>query len=230
MSEPRPPKRERTRRKLLDAGLRVLADRGDALTASDVVAVADVANGTFYNHFLDREDFMQALAHESLKTISATSAEETEGSDPAWRFAVASTRVLLTGVREPLWGRAVLRLIGCPSPPHAAVQQYLRADLAEGHRIGRFDYGDDPVTVDLVSGTILAALRRLVSVSIDLDDDVDVDVDLDDDDDVDVDVAAIDDHHAVPDVVTRLLEVIGLDHDEAKALATAAHNDEQPDN
>ena len=203
MSQPRPPKRERTRAKLVEAGLRVLADRGESLTASDVVARADVANGTFYNHFLDRDDFIETLAAESLKAITADSAEETGGADPAWRFAVASTRVLAAAVREPLWGRAVLRLAECPTPPHVAVQEHLRADLAEGQRTGRFTHGDDPVTVDLVSGTLMAALRRFVSA---------------------------DDppgNQAVPDVVARLLEAIGLDHGEAEALATAAHEAEQ---
>lgn len=204
MGEPRPPKRERTRRKLLDAGLRVLADRGDALTASDVVAEADVANGTFYNHFLDRDDFIQNLARESLEAITRGSAEETEGADPAWRFAVASTRVLEAAVREPLWGRAVLRLSEYPTPPHAAVQQHLRVDLAEGHRTGRFTHGDDPVTVDLVSGTLMAALRRLVSPG----------------------NATVDDQ-AVPAVVTRLLEAIGLEQAEARTLAATAHAEQQ---
>jgi AcrR family transcriptional regulator len=166
MSNPRPPKRERTRRRLLDAGLRVLADRGDAFTASDVVAAADVSNGTFYNHFLNRDDFIAALANDSLRAIADESADETEGTDPAWRFAVGSTRVLETARRQPLWGRAVLRLTEHRSPPHAAVQQQLRADLADGHRLGRFTHGDDPVTIDLVTGTLMASLRRLVSPTI----------------------------------------------------------------
>lgn len=203
MSKPRPPKRERTRAKLIAAGFQVLAERGDALTASDVVAEADVANGTFYNHFLDRDDFIATLARESLKAITTDSAEDTEGADPAWRFAVASTRVLEATVREPLWGRAVLRLTECPTPPHAAVQQHLRADLAEGHQTGRFTHGDDPVTIDLVTGTLMATLRRLVSAD------------------------GPQDNDAVPDVVTRLLEAIGLDHDEAHTLATTAHEAEQ---
>ena len=158
------PKRERTRRKLLDAGLRVLADRGDALTASDVVAVADVSNGTFYNHFVDRNDLIQALATESLKALTDSSADETEGNEPAWRFAIASTRALTAAVDQPLWGRAILRLNGLPNPPLEAVQEHLRGDLAEGHETGRFIYGDDPVTIDLVSGTLMATLRRLVAV------------------------------------------------------------------
>jgi AcrR family transcriptional regulator len=39
-------KKEKTRRQLVAAGLRVLADKGEALTVSDVAAEADVSNGT----------------------------------------------------------------------------------------------------------------------------------------------------------------------------------------
>jgi AcrR family transcriptional regulator len=212
MIEARPTKRERTRRKLIDAGMHVMAERGEALTASDVVVAADVSNGTFYNHFVDRDDFIRALAHESLTALTNRSADDTEGADPAWRFAVASARVLDAGVRDPLWGRAVLRLGESPTPLHAAVQRHLRADLAEGHRTGRFTHGDDPVTVDLVSGTLMAALRRLVSRG----------------------WAAGTSHDSadgesadgfVIDVVARLLEAIGVAAPDARALATAAYDD-----
>ena len=198
MKPTRPPKRERTRAKLIAAGFQVLADRGDALTASDVAAEADVANGTFYNHFLDRDDFIATLARESLAAITVDSAEQTEGADPAWRFAVATTRVLQAAVQQPLWGRAVLRLSECPTPPHAAVQRHLREDLASGLSAGRFTHGDDPVTVDLVTGTLISALRRITT-----------------------DVDAVDDQ-TIPAVVTRLLEAIGIDRAEAASLADSA--------
>jgi AcrR family transcriptional regulator len=204
MNQPRLPKRERTRRRLLDAGVRVLAERGDALTASDVVAEADVSNGTFYNHFLDREDFIENLARESIAAIASGSAADTEGEDPAWRFAVASTRVLVVAVRQPLWGLAILRLAQRPNSPHDNIQQHLRADLAEGHRLGRFSHGDDPVTVDLVAGTLMASLRRLVSTNTNVDD---------------VGVSA---------VVARLLEALGVENGEARSLAIAAFEAERP--
>lgn len=209
MTEARPSKRERTRRKLLDAGLQVIADRGEALTASDVVVAADVSNGTFYNHFVDRDDFIRALALESLTALADRSADDTHGADPAWRFAVASVRVLDTGARDPVWGRAVLRLNESPTPLHAAVQRHLRADLAEGHRTGRFTFGDDPVTVDLVSGTLMASLRRLVSPA-------------PHDDRTD----AVSDTF-VADVVARLLEAIGVDAHDARSLAAMAHDGER---
>ena len=44
-------KKERTRRQLVSAGLRVLAEKGQGLTVSDVVTAAEVSNGTFYNYF-----------------------------------------------------------------------------------------------------------------------------------------------------------------------------------
>lgn len=206
MAEARPTKRERTRRRLLDAGLQVVAERGEALTASDVVALADVSNGTFYNHFLDREDFMAALAVDSLAELTDRSADDTSGEDPAWRFAVASTRVLGAGIRNPLWGRAVLRLSQGPTPLHAAVQRHLRADLAEGRLTGRFVHGDDPATVDLVSGTLMAALRRLVA-----------------EDPLD----ASPDEGFTVEVVARLLVAIGLGPSEAHALAVDADEHER---
>ncbi|MGH1492062.1 MAG: TetR/AcrR family transcriptional regulator [Acidimicrobiales bacterium] len=206
MNEPRLPKRDRTRRKLIDAGLQVIAECGEALTASDVVTAADVSNGTFYNHFLDRDDFIQALAQESLEVITRRSADDTDGADPAWRFAVATTRVLDAAVRQPLWGRAVLRLAECPTPVHAAIQQYLRADLAEGHRTGRFTYGDDSITVDLVTGTLMASIRRLVSS--------------------DAPPGGAD-SVVTPTVVERLLEAIGVESDEARSLAAAARHAER---
>ena len=206
MTERRPTKRERTRRQLLDAGMKVMAERGDALTASDVVIAAGVSNGTFYNHFLDRDDFIAALVHESLKAITQGSAGDTEGADPAWRFAVATSRLLDTAFAQPLWGRAVLRLVACTTPLHAAIAQFLRADLEEGHRIGRFTHGADPTTVDLISGTVMATVRRLVGL------------------DAPIDATNPD---VIPDVVTRLLEAIGVDGNDARSLALAAHRRER---
>ena len=206
MTERRPTKRERTRRQLLDAGMKVMAERGDALTASDVVIAAGVSNGTFYNHFLDRDDFIAALVHESIEAITQGSAGDTEGADPAWRFAVATSRLLDTALAQPLWGRAVLRLVACTTPLHAAIAQFLRADLEEGHRIGRFTHGADPTTVDLISGTVMATVRRLVGL------------------DAPIDATNPD---VIPDVVTRLLEAIGVEGNDARSLALAAHGGER---
>ena len=54
-------KRERTRTQLLNAGIHVMAEKGEAFTVSDVVAQANVSSGTFYNYFADRDELITAL-------------------------------------------------------------------------------------------------------------------------------------------------------------------------
>lgn len=58
--------------KLLDAGMRVLAERGyHAARVDDVVRVADVSHGTFYLYFANKEDLFRALAMQCAEEMTA---------------------------------------------------------------------------------------------------------------------------------------------------------------
>lgn len=153
-------KREKTRSQLLAAGLRVLAEKGEALTVSDVVVEADVSNGTFYNYFTDREEMVDALAEQLVLTLAAAAAGEPT-ADPALRFAVATGRVLRRAMADPTWGRVVLRLVNRRAV-HGNLDRYLRDDLAAGFAQGRFDTGPDDATVDQVLGLVVMTIRRIV--------------------------------------------------------------------
>ncbi|MEM9177811.1 MAG: TetR/AcrR family transcriptional regulator [Myxococcota bacterium] len=153
-------KKERTRRHLLAAGMRVLAEKGQGLTVSDVVAEADVSNGTFYNYFPDREALTNALAAEAVLSLAAAVAEEGI-EDPGRRFAVATSRVLAHAVADLTWARVVLRLVSRPGF-EIDVARFLRADLDEGQAKGRFETGADDATLDQVTGLILMTIRRVV--------------------------------------------------------------------
>lgn len=155
-------KRERTRLQLLSAGVAILAEKGDALTISDVVARAEVSNGTFYNYFTDRAELIDALAAHSLLSLAAESAIQTADQDPARRFALATLRVLRRAEDDPTWGRAVLRLIDHPQSLTREVDRYLREDLISGFEDGRFKMGADEITLDVHVGLILMSLRRIV--------------------------------------------------------------------
>ncbi|MBW2314040.1 MAG: TetR/AcrR family transcriptional regulator [Deltaproteobacteria bacterium] len=153
-------KREKTRRQLIDAGLRALAEKGEGLTVSDVVAEADVSNGTFYNYFVDRDELFLVLAEHVAMSIAAAAASAPV-LDPARRFALATARVILRAVGDETWARVILRLM---SRPGAGVQlsRYLREDLAEGLAQGRFDTGADDATLDQVTGLVAMTIRRVV--------------------------------------------------------------------
>jgi len=62
----------KTMRRLLDAGMRVFADRGfHAARVDDIVRTARTSHGTFYLYFTNKEDLLRALATECGHEISA---------------------------------------------------------------------------------------------------------------------------------------------------------------
>jgi AcrR family transcriptional regulator len=57
-------------RKLLDAGMRVFADRGyHAARVDDIVRAARTSHGTFYLYFANKEDLLRALAVDCAETL-----------------------------------------------------------------------------------------------------------------------------------------------------------------
>lgn len=83
-------------RKLLDAGLRVFAERGYyAARVDDIVRAARTSHGTFYLYFTNKEDLLRALAVECADEMSSLAdALGPVTSDDAGR---AELRTFLTG-------------------------------------------------------------------------------------------------------------------------------------
>jgi AcrR family transcriptional regulator len=60
----------KTMRRLLDAGMRVFADRGfHAARVDDIVRAARTSHGTFYLYFANKEDLLRQLAVECAEAI-----------------------------------------------------------------------------------------------------------------------------------------------------------------
>jgi AcrR family transcriptional regulator len=67
---------QRTMSRLLDAGMKVLAERGyHAARVDDVVRAARTSHGTFYLYFSNKEDLVRALAVECADRMTALSSE-----------------------------------------------------------------------------------------------------------------------------------------------------------
>ena len=66
------PQGRKTMRKLLDAGMRVFAERGfHAARVDDIVRAARTSHGTFYLYFANKEDLLRALAVECAHEMDA---------------------------------------------------------------------------------------------------------------------------------------------------------------
>lgn len=62
----------KTMSRLLDAGMRVFADRGfHAARVDDIVRAARTSHGTFYLYFANKEDLLRALATECAQEMDA---------------------------------------------------------------------------------------------------------------------------------------------------------------
>ncbi len=194
-------KRERTRRRLVAAAIEVIADEGEAFSISDVTERAGVSNGTFYNYFEDRDALVAAIVPEVVGGFASANAEATH-EDPAMQFAVVSALALRQAAADPDRLRVLLRLDAAQRTLiEGAVLQHLRDDVQRGVDSGRFDVAVDTATLDVVAGTVLLAVHRII--------------DFETDDDY------------VPRVLGQLLRSMGLDGADAgevarRAAATAA--------
>jgi AcrR family transcriptional regulator len=106
--------KEFTRQRLLSAALDVLNERGEAdVSASAVARAAGIAQPSFYEHFRNKEDLLQALGKE-LATVLRQAMSDVRGpaveapSDEA-RQREQFRRPLETIAANPAWFRLALR-------------------------------------------------------------------------------------------------------------------------
>src|SRR6185369_5877628 len=106
-------KRERTRDGLVAAAEGLFAARGpDAVSIDEITAAADVAKGTFYTHFADKDDLERALAGAVRAELEAEVDRTNEGIDEAGvRMANGLATYLSFAVRQPTRARTLLRLM-----------------------------------------------------------------------------------------------------------------------
>lgn len=138
---PRPDRRRaRTRAALLRAGQELFAERSvDGVSIDDIVAAADVAKGSFYNHFPDKEALARELADLARASVEAMVAHVTAGvDDPAERVARAVCAFARQAADNPVGAGAMLRLFPAAAIPDHAMNRGVRADVQAGLAAGRF--------------------------------------------------------------------------------------------
>jgi AcrR family transcriptional regulator len=156
-------RRERMRKRLIESAMIVFAEKGvGASIIPDVVAAAEVSQGSFYNYFRTNEDLLAAVSDE-LSGEMVQLIEPVVGgiTDPALRVATAMRCYLHLARSHRLLARflagAGLRLVAQQS----ATFRYLPADLEEGQKRG--DFADVPldVVLDLIAGAGLVSIDRM---------------------------------------------------------------------
>ncbi len=157
-------KRERTRDGLVAAAEQLFAKRGpDAVSIEEITAAADVAKGTFYTHFTDKDDLARVLARTvRLELESQVTRINAEIADPGVRMANGLARYLSFAVHQPTRARTLSRLLTGATNPDAPINAGLRGDVVAGIAAGRFDVPSANAAVLTAMGACVAGIAFLI--------------------------------------------------------------------
>ena len=153
-------RRARTRLRIIEAALGVIADRGpDAPVIDDFIRAAGIARGTFYNHFTTTDELLTATSawlEDGL--IDAIQSVIGSFEDPVRRVATGIRLWLQLARQDPVFCAFVVR----SRFRGPAVERQLASDLGECLQSGRVQAASVEVARDLVVGTIREAQARMM--------------------------------------------------------------------
>lgn len=157
------PKRERTRRQLLEAAIRVISARGAAgATIGEIAAVAGMTTGTVYNHFRTKEEVVQALALWLGETLCRAITESQAGiREGAERMAIGVRRYIWLAEQSPAWAVLMMEVAAAAPTLVAEISAYALADLRMGIKQKAFRVPSEAAAMNLVNGTALQAMQSV---------------------------------------------------------------------
>jgi AcrR family transcriptional regulator len=193
-------KRERTRNGLVAAAEELFAVRGpDAVSIDEITAAAEVAKGTFYTHFIDKNDIERAIARSVRIELEAEVGRVNEEiEDAGVRMANGLSTYLSFAVRHPVRARTLLRLLSGAADPESPSNSGLRGDVMLGVNRKRFDVVSVNAAVLAAIGACVAGIAYLIQAP----------------------KARVE--RVAGDVVATVLRGLGVKTAEAKKLAEAA--------
>lgn len=168
-SEDIAPRLTRTRKALIEAAKRLIsAGRMSAATIDDIVREADVAKGSFYNHFPDRDALAQHVLAAVKTELEALIARANDGvKDAPTYFARGMLCSLVYGLTNNVGARVLIHItegVADPLNPHNAdIVRWLHKGMADGTlKLANVDSG-----LVLLLGLSDLALSRLLELQFD---------------------------------------------------------------
>ena len=154
-------KRDRMRTRLIESAILVFADKGvEVAVIDDMIAMADVSRGTFYNYFRTNEELMsaalQVLSNELLALVDVV---VLQCGDPAERLVCGIRTVLHATTQNKLLARFMSRVGLGPILQNSLAIKYLPRDIQSGIEAGQFCSASTELAMVLVLGTIHAAIH-----------------------------------------------------------------------
>lgn len=154
-------RRSAMRARVLDATLRVLAAPGSRTPViEDVVRMAGISRGTFYQHFESLESARVALGQALNEAFTRDVLPVYDFLQRPWqRFAVGYRAFLVHAVQDRRWAAFVTRLDVWPRESVVALE--MDDDIRRGVVAGEFAVEDVDATVAFLLGGLAGAIEML---------------------------------------------------------------------
>lgn len=155
-------KSARTKALLMDAAVTAFAKYGvEGAAISQITTIAQVANGTFYYHFRDKTELVDAVAH----AIAASLVDQvdnaigavTNGSE---RVALATQHFIRLAATDPEWGRLIAEAMTNTGSFREQISRGIRKDVAMGIEQGHFDVQLTDLLLTSLLAIVGTALRE----------------------------------------------------------------------
>ncbi|WP_213955453.1 TetR/AcrR family transcriptional regulator [Variovorax sp. dw_954] len=156
-------KRERTRKRILDATVRVFVRRGDDMPViEDVVREAGISRGTFYQHFPSLDDALRAASTGMNERMIAEILPLYDCLKEPWQRAAVGFRLfLIRAWQDPDWAAFVTRMNAWPRD--SLVATYMARDLERGSGLGQFHIDDAQTACDFLMGASAGGIQGVRS-------------------------------------------------------------------
>lgn len=150
----------RTRLRILDAAMRVFAEKGpDAPVIQDFISAADMSRGTFYNYFNSIEELLIATSKQLEDDLIVSIQAEIESMpSPVERMTFGMLLWLQKAADDPIWCAFVNRV----AHHSMMVETQLGGDLRDGIASGELSCPDINAAYDLVVGTLRQSMNRML--------------------------------------------------------------------
>lgn len=160
-------KRARTRNLLIDSAIGVFAEKGiEEASVSEITGVAGLANGTFYNHFKDKDDLSRACANAiALEIAQRLDVRMSDLERGVSRVVVGSWSFLHLTAGVEAWAHMVLAQYHRAPDVNAPAFAFMRSDIERAVAQQEVEIIADDLMIEQIVAVMMAALRRLLTTA-----------------------------------------------------------------
>ncbi len=154
-------RRRQTRACLIDAARRLIAIRGslEPVPINEITELADVAIGSFYNHFASKEQLFEAVVAETIEQHGELlDALEADIADPAHACSLGARLTVRMVDNDPVWGAFVVQTGHYIAQLESSLLHRLANSLESGFDSGRFKSTDRMTSLAVVGGAVLGTM------------------------------------------------------------------------